>query len=643
MGKNLFEKIISLHLVSGSLEPGSEIGIRIDQTLTQDSLGAMAYLQFEALGVEKVKTELSVSYVDHLMFQPGSENADVHRYLESVADKYGIVFSKPGNGICHQVHLERFSRPGKTLIGGDSHTVTCGAAGMLAVGVGGLDVALAMGGAPFYLRAPKVTKIILTGSLNEWSTAKDIILEILRLLTSKGNVGTAIEYGGPGIQSLTVPERATICNMGAELGVTTSIFPSDEMTKRFFTAQGREKDWHELLPDEDAVYAKEIIIDLSQIEPNIALPHSPDHVCTVKEAEGKAVDQVLIGSCTNSSYQDLMRVAAVLKGKKIHPSVSFGVVPGSRQVLSMITQNGALYDIIASGARILEAGCGFCVGQGQAPQTKGISVRTNNRNFEGRSSTKDAQVFLVSPETAAATALTGKITDPRNLDLSYPEINLPEKYDIDDSMILSPSYTAEIFRSPAIGTPPFNTPMPTELNSKVAIKVADMINTDDIIPGGSAMNYRSNIPKSCEFIFKFIDPLFPQYCKENKEAGMASVIVAGISYGQGSSREHAALCPMYMGVRTVIAKSMERIHRDNLINFGILPLIFADAGDYERIDKDDELFIEDIYSAIHHSGVQVFNRTKNYSFTTVNDLTARQAEVILAGGKLNYATQNEKK
>ncbi|WP_371376955.1 aconitate hydratase [Sporomusa aerivorans] len=639
MGKNLFEKIISSHFVSGSVQPGSEVGIRIDQTLTQDSLGAMAYLQFESLGVEKVKTELSVSYVDHLMFQPGSENADVHRYLESVADKYGIVFSKPGNGICHQVHLERFSQPGKTLIGGDSHTVTCGAAGMLAIGVGGLDVALAMGGAPLYILSPKVIKVNLIGSIKEWSSAKDIILEILKLLTSKGNVGTALEYTGPGIQNLTVPERATICNMGAELGVTTSIFPSDEMTKRFFIAQGREKDWQELLADPDATYAKEITIDLSQIEPNIALPHSPDHVCTVKEMEGKPVNQVLIGSCTNSSYQDLMTVAAMLKGRKIHPSVSLGIVPGSRQVLSMITQSGALYDIIASGARILEAGCGFCVGQGQAPQTGGVSVRTNNRNFEGRSGTKDAQVFLVSPATAAATALSGKITDPRDLLLNYPQICLPEKYDIDDSMILYPSNTAEIFRSAAIGTPPFNTPMPTELKSRVAIKVSDMINTDDIIPGGSAMNYRSNIPKSCEFIFKFIDPLFPQYCKENKEAGVASVIVAGISYGQGSSREHAALCPMYMGVRVVAAKSFERIHRDNLINFGILPLVFVNDEDYERIEKDDELFIDDIYNVIHEPRIQVSNLTKNYSFTTVNNLTMRQCEIILAGGKLNHATQ----
>lgn len=639
MGKNLFEKIIGAHFVSGSAKPGSEVGMRIDQTLTQDSLGAMAYLQFESLGIAKVKTELSVSYVDHLMFQPGSENADVHRYLESIADKYGIVFSKPGNGICHQVHLERFSRPGKTLIGGDSHTVTCGAAGMLAIGVGGLDVALAMGGSPLYILAPKVTKVNLIGSLTAWSSAKDIILEILKLLTSKGNVGTALEYGGPGIQTLTVPERATICNMGAELGVTTSIFPSDEMTRRFFIAQDRENDWQELLPDPDAIYAKEITIDLSQIEPNIALPHSPDHVCAVKEVEGKPVDQVLIGSCTNSSYQDLMTVAAMLKGRKIHPSVSCGIVPGSRQVLSMITQNGALYDMIASGARILEAGCGFCVGQGQAPQSGGISVRTNNRNFAGRSGTKDAQVFLVSPETAAATALAGKITDPRDLPLSYPEISYPEKYDVDDSMILYPSNTATIFRSAAIGAPPYNTPMPDELKSRVAIKVADMINTDDIIPGGPAMNYRSNIPKSCEFIFKYIDPFFPQYCAENKAAGLASVIVAGISYGQGSSREHAALCPMHMGVRVVIAKSIERIHRDNLINFGILPLIFADAADYNRIEKADELRIDDIYKLIHDPKIQVFNLTKNYSFITVNDLTLRQREVILAGGKLNYATQ----
>ncbi len=638
MGQNLFEKIISTHLVSGEMIAGKEIGIRIDQTLTQDSLGAMAYLQFEALNIPQVKTKLSVSYSDHILAQYGPANADVHRYLETVADKHGIVFSKPGNGICHQVHLERFSRPGQTLIGGDSHTVTCGAAGMAAIGVGGLDVALAMGGSPFYTTYPKVKKVILHGKLKPWSTAKDIILEVLKTLTSKGNVATVLEYGGDGIATLTVPERSTIANMGAETGVTTSIFPSDAMTRKFFIAQNRENEWQELLPDADAKYDGVIEIDLATIEPNVALPHSPDKVITVQAAGEIAVDQVLVGSCTNSSFLDLMRVAEILKGRKVNPHVSFGVVPGSRQVMSMIAANGALSHILAAGARILETGCGFCVGQGQSPQTAGVSVRTNNRNFLGRSGTQDGAVYLTSPETAAATALSGKLTDPRELGMDYPAIFLPEKYDVDDTLVLFPTGKKEIYRSVIIGTPPYNTAMPAELKPEVAIKVGNMINTDDIIPGGEAMNYRANVPKSCEFVFQFVDAQFPQNCSNIIAKGYSPVIVAGESYGQGSSREHAALCPMYMGVRTVIAVSIERIHKANLINFGILPLRFADAADYDRLEKGDELFIDDIYKTIQLSQISVRNITKGTNFAVLNETTPREREIILKGGLLNYTT-----
>ncbi|MBU2699637.1 aconitate hydratase [Sporomusaceae bacterium BoRhaA] len=636
MGHNLFEKIISTHLVKGEMAAGKEIGIRIDQTLTQESLGAMAYLQFEALKIPKVKTKLSVAYCDHLLSQYGPANADVHRYHETVTDKYGIVFSKPGNGICHQVHLERFSCPGQTLIGGDSHTVTSGAAGMVAIGVGGLDVALAMGGSPFFMTYPKVKKVVLRGKLKTWVTAKDVILEVLKKLTTKGNVGTVLEYGGDGIAHLTVPERSTIANMGAETGVTTSIFPSDEMTRKFFIAQDREEQWQELLPDADAKYDEVIEIDLAAIEPNVALPHSPDKVVTVKEAGEVVVDQVLIGSCTNSSYLDLMMVAEMLKGRKVHPHVSFGVVPGSRQVMSMIAKNGALSYILESGARILETGCNFCVGQGQSPQTAGVSVRTNNRNFVGRSGTQDGKVYLTSPLVAVATALTGKLTDPRELGIEYPEIHLPEKYAIDDSLILFPTGKKEIYRSEIIGTPPYNTEMPTELKSEVAIKVGNMINTDDIIPGGQAMNYRANVPKSCEFIFQFVDSKFPKNCKDIVAKGKTPVIVGGESYGQGSSREHAAVCPMYMGVRTLIAISIERIHKANLINFGILPLKFADAADYSKIEQGDELVIDDIYKSIYLDKITVRNITKGTSFTTVNETTQRQRDIILKGGLLNY-------
>jgi len=638
MGRNLFEKIISAHLVSGDMVAGKEIGIRIDQTLTQESLGAMAYLQFEALNTAKVKTELSVAYCDHLLSQYGPANADVHRYHETVTDLHGIVFSKPGNGICHQVHLERFSRPGRTLIGGDSHTVTCGAAGMVAIGVGGLDVALAMGGSPFFMTYPKVKKVLLNGRLKSWVTAKDVILEVLRRLKSKGNVGTVLEYGGDGVAHLTVPERSTIANMGAETGVTTSIFPSDQMTRTFFIAQDRLEQWQELLPDPDAQYDDVLEIDLAALEPNVAVPHSPDNVLTVRQAGKVTVDQVLIGSCTNSSYQDLMLVAEMLKGRRVHPHVSFGVVAGSRQVLSMITKNGALADILAAGARVLESGCGFCVGQGQSPQTGGVSVRTNNRNFAGRSGTQDDQVYLCSPLVATATALMGRLTDPRDLGLEPPSVTLPEKYAIDDSQILFPKGTKEIFRSEIIGTPPYNTAMPADLESEVAIKVGSLINTDDIIPGGAAMNYRANIPKSCEFVFRFIDPQFPENCKEIAARGKAPVIVGGESYGQGSSREHAAVCPMYMGVRTLIAVSIERIHKANLINFGILPLRFARAADYERIDKGDALVIRDIHAAIHADEIAVRNATKEFDFMVLNETTRRQREIILKGGLLNYVT-----
>lgn len=637
MGKNLFEKIIGTHLLSGAMEPGSEVGIRIDQTLTQDALGTMAYLQFEAMDVPVVKTD-SVSYIDHNTLQDGFENADDHRYLQTVADKHGIKYSKAGNGICHQVHLERFSRPGQTLIGSDSHTPTCGAVGMSAMGVGGMDVAVAMAGGPFYFTYPKIVRVNLNGKLNPWCTAKDIILELLKILTTKGNVGTLIEYGGEGIANLTVPERATITNMGAELGVTTSIFPSDEMTEAFFKAQARVEDWQELKPDADAKYDRVIELDLGVIVPNVACPHSPDNVKTIKELEGMEVQQVLVGSCTNSSYRDLMIVAAMLKGKKVHPKVSMGVAPGSKQVLAMIAKNGALQDLIAADVRILEPTCGFCVGCGQAPQTKGISLRSNNRNFEGRSGTKDGQVYLVSPETCVAAALTGKVTDPRDLGMEYPNIVLPEVYEIDDSMVLLPSSdsTVEVFRGPNIGEPPKNTPMPETLTTKVAIKVGDKITTDHIMPAGPFLKYRSNVPKYSNYVFYHIDPEFAPRCAKNKAEGLGSVIVAGLSYGQGSSREHAALCPMYLGVKILLAKSVERIHAANLTNFGILQLSFADDVDYERIQDGDELTVDNIYQAIKQDIITVRNVTKGYEFLATCTLTARQREIVLCGGLLNF-------
>ncbi len=637
IGFNLVEKLIKDHLVSGEMQAGSEISISIDQTLTQDPLGTMAYLQFEAMEIPRVRTKLSVSYVDHCMLQEGFENSDDHLYLQTVAAKYGILFSKPGNGICHQVHLERFSRPGWTLIGADSHTPTCGAVGMLAIGAGGLDVAAAMVGGAFYLTCPKVIRVNLNGQLKPWSTAKDIILEILKHLTTKGNVGKAIEYGGSGIAGLSVPERSTITNMGAELGITTSVFPSDDITRQFFEAQNRAEQWSELLPDFDARYDEIIEIDLDTVEPNVALPHSPDNVCKVREAGEIKVRQVLIGSCTNSSYRDLMVVAKMLKGKRIHPEVSFGVAAGSRQVLRMIAENGALSDIIDSGARILESSCGFCAGYGQSPPSGGVSVRTNNRNFEGRSGTKDAQVYLVSPEVAVATALTGKLTDPRELNSNYPHIFFPRQFHIDDSMVIkSADSDANVFRGPNIGEPPRNIPMSFPLQAKVAIKVGDKITTDHIIPTGPVSKYRSNIPKSSDFIFCNVDADFVSRCKENKMGGMGSVIVAGLSYGQGSSREHAALCPMYLGVQAVLAKSIERIHLANLVNFGILPLVFRDENDYEKLQIGDELVIAHIGKSLREATLWIKNRTQNFEFAVSHNLTPRQIEVVQSGGLLNY-------
>lgn len=635
MGQSIFEKIISAHKVSGECVAGKEVAIKIDQTLTQDSLGAMAYLQFEAMNKPKIETELSVSYTDHLMLQLGQGNGDVHRYLETVADKFGIVYSKAGNGICHQVHLERFSRPGKTLIGSDSHTVTCGSVGMAAFGVGGLDVALAMGGVPLYITYPRITRVILKGKLRPWSTAKDIVLEVLKRITTKGNVGTIIEYSGDGLQYLTVPERATITNMGAEAGITTSIFPSDEMTRKFFKAQGREEEWVELSSDADAVYDNEFVINLEDVEPNVARPHSPDLVCPVKEVKDLKVNQVLIGSCTNSSYQDMMKVAHILKGKKVKKEVSFGVTAGSHQVLSMLAETGALAWLVDAGARVLESGCGFCVGQGQAPEMGAVSVRTNNRNYKGRSGTQDAQVYLVSPETAAATALTGVLTDPRELEMEYPDVQMPEQMKLDDGMLMFPTYTKEVYRSPLIGKPPVNTPMPEKFEGRVAIKVGDMINTDDIIPGGSAMTYRANIQKSTQFIFQFVDDKFPAKCEDIVKEGKTPIIVGGASYGQGSSREHAALCPMVMGVRCVLAKSIERIHQANLVNFGILPLLFQNEKDYDDISQEDILTIDNIGNAAKEDVVKVINVTKGTTYLAKNGATPRQREIILAGGLLN--------
>jgi aconitate hydratase len=643
MGKGIVQKILEKHIVEGSWEPGKEIAIKIDQTLTQDATGTMAYLQFEAMGAKRVKTELSVSYVDHNTVQIGFENADDHKYLQSVAAKYGIIYSRAGNGICHQVHLERFGKPGKTLLGSDSHTPTGGGIGMVAIGAGGLDVAVAMAGGPFYLTCPKVIKVNLKGKLRPWCSAKDVVLKMLEIFTTKGNVGCVFEYAGEGVKTLSVPERATITNMGAECGVTTSVFPSDETTKAFLKAQGREKDWMELKPDSDAKYFKEIDLDLSEIVPLTAFPHSPGNIKTVKELEGMEVDQVCLGSCTNSSYKDLMTVAKILKGKKSHPNVSFVIAPGSKQVLENITRDGGLVDLISAGGRIAELACGFCIGNSQSPRSEAVSLRTSNRNFLGRSGTKNANVYLVSPETAAATVITGKMTDPRDLEkmgIKYPNIKMPEKFYIDDSMFVYPPEHSEhikIYRGPNIGDPPASLPMPESIKGEITIKVEDQITTDHIIPAGSKMKYRSNVPKYSEFLFEVVDSKFYERAKKIKESGKANIFVAGLSYGQGSSREHAALCPMYMGTRAVIAKSFERIHTANLINFGIIPLTFKDEQDYAKIDQGDDIEIPDAKKIIEKGGaLKVKNKTKGLEFEVNYNLSDRQREIIIAGGTLAY-------
>ncbi len=640
MAKSITQKILEKHIVEGKFEPGTEIAIKIDQTLTQDATGTMAYLQFEAMGMSKVKTELSVSYIDHNTIQVGFENADDHRYLQSIAAKYGILLSRAGNGICHQVHLERFGKPGKTLLGSDSHTPTAGGLGMIAIGAGGLDIAVAMGGEPFYLMCPKVTKINLKGKLRPWVSAKDVVLKVLEVFTTKGNVGNVFEYGGKGAETLSVPERATITNMGAECGVTTSVFPSDEITKQFLKAQGREKDWVEVKADEDAEYDRVVDIDLSEIVPLAAFPHSPGNIKTVKELSGMTVNQVCIGSCTNSSYKDLMTVAKILKEKKVHPSVSFVISPGSKQVLENLAREGALADLYSTGARITEPVCGFCIGNSQSPQTDSVSIRTSNRNFFGRSGTKTANLYLTSPETAAAAVITGKMTDPRDLEMDYPQVEMPEKFYIDDSMIIFPSdkpEQVEVYRGPNIGEPPSNPPMPADISGIVTIKVGDKITTDHIIPAGSRMKYRSNVPKYSEFVFEIVDNTFYKRAVEYRDAGKHNVIVGGLSYGQGSSREHAALCPMFLGVKAVIAKSFERIHSANLINFGIIPLTFKTESDYDGIESGDEIQIPNIRKVISkNEPLIVKNLTKKKDFEVNYKLSERQRNIILAGGMLSY-------
>jgi len=641
MGMSLTYKILQNHLVEGDLKPGNPIAIRIDQTLTQDATGTMAYLQFEALGIPKVRTELSVSYVDHNTLQSGFENADDHQFLQSVAKKYGIYFSRPGNGICHQVHLERFGIPGKTLLGSDSHTPTGGGIGMIAMGAGGLDVAVAMGGGAFFLTAPKVTLVKLSGSLQPWVAAKDIILEVLRILSVKGGVGKIIEYGGDGVKSLTVPQRATITNMGAELGATTSVFPSDEQTRDFLKAQKRETVWQPLSADRDAHYDEIIEINLDTLEPLIACPHSPDNVVKVTDVSDKKVHQVAIGSCTNSSYADLMTVAGMLKGKKVHPEVSLVISPGSRQVLEMISRNGALADIVSAGARLLENTCGPCIGMGQAPPTDGITVRSFNRNFLGRSGTKSGQVYLASPEVCAATALKGYIADPRELGESI-KVQLPETFITDDSMILPPAAEpekVEIIRGPNIKPLPINKPLPDTLEGELLLKVEDNITTDHILPAGAKiLPLRSNIPAISKYVFSVIDTSFSSRAQK---AGVG-FIVGGSNYGQGSSREHAALAPMYLGVKWVLTKSFARIHKANLINFGILPLTFEDEQDYQKLNQGDKLKIENvIYNLKANKSLEIKNLTTNTIIRASYDLTDRQKEIIFAGGLLNYTRENQ--
>jgi len=690
MPQTLTYKILSKHLLAGELTPGSEIGLRMDQTLTQDATGTTAFLLLEAMGVPRVRAELSVSYVDHNMAQFGPENANDHVYLQTVAARLGAWFSRPGNGICHQVHLERFARPGCTLIGSDSHTPTAGGMGSLAIGAGGLDVAVAMGGGAFYTTCPRVIGVELRGQLRPWVSAKDIILCLLGVLTTRGNVGCVVEYFGEGVASLPVPARATCANMGAELGVTASLFPADDMTRRFLAAQGRADQYEAMAADAGAVYDRTtkrlharndaavleninrfgrgvhvgaagadgmapvsfegVVIDLSQLEPLAACPSSPDHVAAISSVAGRPVRQVVIGSCTNSSYQDLMIVAAMLRGRTVHPDVELGIAPGSRQVLKMLTDNGALAALVSAGARILESACGPCIGVGFSPPEGGISVRTFNRNFAGRSGTRGDAVFLVSPESAAAAALAGQLVDPRDLaaqlKLDWPAIQPPEHFEIDDRLIIPPAppdqaQKVEVVRGSTIVKPPAGQPLPDRLDGRVLIRVGDKITTDHIMPAGELLKHRSNVPQYARHVFNVFNvegqPTFAQRALELQQTGRAGFIVAGDSYGQGSSREHAALCPMYLGVRAVIAKAIERIHQANLVNFAILPLTFADAGDYDRLKADDELVIEGVTAAIGSAQeLTVSNRTAGTTFTCRLSLAPRQRKILLAGGLLNY-------
>jgi aconitate hydratase len=646
MPLTLTYKILQAHLVEGKLAAGSPIGIHIDQTLTQDITGTMAMMEFEAMGAPKPATDVSVNYVDHNMMQLGFENADDHEFLRTFSAKHGMYFSKPGNGICHQVHLERFSAAGKTLLGADSHTPTCGGAGMIAIGAGGLDVALAIAGQPFNLTCPKVVLVKLKGRLRPFVSAKDVILKLLSILSTKGNVGWVVEYGGPGVKNLSVPERATITNMGAELGVTTSVFPSDEVTRAFLKTQGRADVWQPLAADRGAKYERTIEIDLGKVEPMVACPHSPDNVKTVRQVGPIAVNQVCIGSCTNSSIRDLLTVAALLKGRTARPEVSLVVAPGSRQVLEHISRNDALYDLIAAGARIDEAACGFCIGAAQAPQTGAVSVRTSNRNFEGRTGTKTAGVYLASPETAVACALTGRMTDPRDLKMKYPKVKDPARVLIDDSMILAPSETpesVEVFHGPNIVGPKPMDALPDRLVGPVALAVGDKITTDHIMPAGALAVYRSNVPKYAQYVFFRVDPTFADRCIAARDGGKANFIVGGESYGQGSSREHAALCPRFLGVRAVIAKSIERIHQANLVNFGILPLVFADATGAAKVRQGNELELAGLRAAVGGAAdtLTVRNLSTNESFQVRLKATERERKILVAGGVLNLAGKQE--
>jgi aconitate hydratase len=643
MGRNLVQKILETHLVSGRLTPHEDIGICVDQTLTQDATGTMASLQFEALGIPRVRTKFSISYVDHNMLQTGFENADDHRFLQTFAAKYGIFFSKPGNGICHQVHLERFTKPGQVLLGSDSHTPNAGAMGMIAIGVGGLNIALAMAGEPYYLKVPQVILVNLKGKLRPWVASKDIMLELLRRLSVRGGVGKIFEFGGPGVKGLSIPERATVANLGAELGATTTIFPSDAKTLEFLKAQGRKKDWTPLEPDKDAEYDQVVEIDVTELEPLIAQPSSPDRVCPVREVAGKEVKQVCIGSCNNSSYFDLMSVAKIVKGKKIHPEVSLTITPGSKQVIEMIARDGALADLIGAGARILESACGPCIGMGQAPPSRAISVRTMNRNFPGRSGTPEDQVYLASPYVAIASALKGFVADPRKLGPRPPHVPMPARFFIDDNLILSPPRRTEkvvIERGPNIKPLPLRGPLEDFMEGSVILKVGDNISTDDILPAGAkVLPLRSNIPAISEYLFERIDARFVKRTKQ-LEGGF---VVGGENYGQGSSREHAALAPMYLGIKAILTKSYARIHRSNLINFGILPLSFKDPDEFLRIQQGDYFRITNLRKGLRVGGlITIENETQKRSFEVLHGLNQREIEILLAGGLLNYTASSAK-